>query len=1839
MKNLATLAFLLFFCTKIGFSQCLAGHFTVGGIAPDFPTVQAAIDTFVARGACDTVWFDIRPGIYAEQIEVKSSPLSFYKTIVLQPDPAFTGGEVRFTWPASASPTDPNYIVKLNPSPGFYLKNLDFERTNSAGLPFSRIVEIANGYVNTFDGCRFFGKKYATTTTDSTQTAIVANTDGFEAGQISFKNCLFDGGSWGFYLRAAAGVYGDLKVIDCQFLGQPSGALFAQNQKGFEVRRCKFDLGIDETAVALNFQGCLTPIFVAQNSIKTTGDGLRADGFLISDWQNQFMVAHNFFINPNGRAAKIAGGAYGTNLSFVWNSLRSKNGLEAGHLIESVSFNNQILIACGNIFDIENGPAMRLLTQKELDFGVFQSNCFVPKAGQPPVVEQVDVQKTWAFDDWQTGQRELYSVQKQVVFAAPDDLHIVPNDADLNGRGIGFGIYANEFFDIDGDALSANWPDIGADQFELPVANGSIYALSPTVELDCGQPLAVRFSLKNEGETVLTSALISWTIDGIAQTNFNWTGNLPIAGADTFEVGQFPVSPGGVNYFEAKILAIDGKTDLYEGHNVAQFLTGAGLAGDLTVGFGGDFETVFDLQTRLDQFGVCGPVRLLFLPGKFDGPLFLKPDLGLSATKTLEIAPFGGQKGAVFWESINFPNIRIVGAAHVSIHDMDFISGLSGSVFAENSKNISIENCAFRGPATIGTGQPLRLNYTDSATVRGCHFFYKTNGVLPNFCNGLVVENCRFDHDGNAVQAFAFNLSQCNHVRIEGCEMEGETFINTCKNLDFLRNETRTDVDLGGTALLAYGSDSLRVANNNFASDDSGDQPFVMFNQCRVLDFVHNSVRNKGFGPSFQFSHNAPDPGNSVRIENNIFVNDSFGHNYQWFCAPNQLGLVSNHNSFHVKGQYFANDAVTGISYFALGGFDGWWKTGLDSMSVLFEPPFFSKTDLRMVGNPPELAGKGLFLPDFSKKDLDGDPRPIGLPDIGADQFGGLQTDISVECNKPDPGCHGLPGIFFRLKNGGPNTARRVQLRWKINGDATKPPVVWHGELAAGESTDWLKLGEHFDWDFMGNDLEISATESRDIAAANDRFEALDFQNRLGGEYTVGGLDGDFRTLGDAVGMLKSAGVCGPVGLLLRPVLHENVQIFPIPGSSAVQNLTMEPEAGGTAMVKIIGLENKGGSFLRFHRLGLSTGLLVDPATDLRFDNCRFLDQFLDNSPSDDGLSFKNCAFEGSYLRIGGDPNAQTFDKNVSFENCIFGNNADGPLNGAGDMTVNNAQNFTMKNCRFERTANLYFQSLKGKIEVAGNVFGSSPGLTVALCTASQADPMLVKNNFFSYRGLALVSPSTLEGAQLDIFSCKNAHFLHNSMLFEPTNLPTEKTEAVYINSSTDCRFENNLVKTGGNAWAFGGAPFPTCPSDHNNFDLAAGGFLNGFPSKADWLGLTGFDQNSTLLPVKFEAENDASGQSTDLHLATGSPNLPLTTHVLLAVSTDFDDEIRGVAETIVGADEPNAPPAAGAVWPGDCDRDNQVSTLDWLHLGLAIGQNLIGPARADQSISWSPKFAADWPDSVQNVNAKHADCDGDGQVLATDTLAISQNFGDEHSILGLPVDRSGTALKLEIPAGPFFAGQKLAVPVMLGAAAEDFYGLAFDLVFSKNSIAAGSFWVDFQNSWLGQNGANSMGFYKKNEFFGSFPVALVKTDGQNANGFGQIGTLHFEVGAGADSLKIDIAGTRGIQSDGAEKPVAPEQSPAVKILVSQKSIAENTDFRALPNPTAGPLFLEILEKSQFANSTEITIFDALGKLVFSQKMTGERTELRLENLPNGFYQIRVLGEKGVHSHPFIIQK
>ncbi|MEQ1745590.1 MAG: right-handed parallel beta-helix repeat-containing protein [Saprospiraceae bacterium] len=1836
MSKIALLFLVLALSVQTLSAQCLSGPYSIGTIGADYPDIQSALDDLAAKGWSDTVFFNLQPGVYEEQLTTSVGPWSS-SCFVLAPaifrkDPA-QAGDVTVNWPAGSG-SGGNFVLRLFSSGLLEFENIRFTRTG--GDPQSghrRLIE-SEGSNALFRHCVFEGQTLDESTAQAQE--ATASLVSF-SGHCTFDSCRFEGGSWGLWSGTGCQ---QLTLRRCRFDAQGLGGVGLKNAYGtIDIRRNRFDIGAGIMATAIRLDSCYTDTRIAQNHIESTGDAIRAafQQPYSTNFGNTFAIAHNFLIAPAGRALHLDGDVYAT---VAFNSVRAADGFSLGASYYFYAINGKTGTVAGNIFEVSPGPALELATQEDVDNIVFEDNCYVPSPIQSHLVQQVQSGQTWLFNEWRSADRERYSLHQAVAFVAPDDLHLAAPDDDLNGRAVHFALYVTELNDIDNEPMPASWPDIGADQFDAPVANADLKNAGGSQRRQpCGEVFPLRFALHNTGEKAIENARIAWSLNGQPSPDFEWQGSLDPGVTDTITVTELPFVADSQYLVEARIGLINGKPDIYDGYNSAAFTLYSDLSGnEVTVGLDGQFPSVKALDDRLKISQFCGPTRIMLLPGEHVGSLEITEKHAFNPSKTLEITTASGDPDDVSWTTAQDnwqslrPTLRLYGVKHAWVHDLR-LSGYHehGLLRADHCSNLLLENCRIEDPLD-DDAIPLVFETDTAVLLRNCLLTsHKFNVWFVRNCQDIRAEDCRFLRNSPGPLAVDFYLSpDCS---IENSYILGGINLWSCMRFVFRQTESHClnipPATSAQFAFYALSCDSLQVTNSIFSNTNLPDYNTVNLAECRAAWFAHNTVRIRE-APQAALSvqlTSAASPDDYMHIHNNILVSEHPA-GPAMYVQSDPKHTVSDHNVFFSAGQNLIATIWGGSGM----GLADWQNlSGQDLNSRVFQPPFFTENDLRIAGDPAEIAGKAAFLPGISDTDLDGDPRAPGGTDPGADQFAGLRTDLAIAaCNLPVADCHALPEVKIKLKNDGPDTLRRARIHWSINGDSTLVPLVWRGHLAPGETSDWLPVGEFFAWKFDGNMFDIRAESNHDFDTLDNRLQNPGFAHRMGGDYTVGGARPDFHNIHRAAEMLAAAGVCADTRFLLRPGNHSGPKFYEAPGLVPGQTIRFEPDGPGMQRGEIYAMELRGLSQVEFRRMHFDHVSQHALTRHLTFEGCAFTGYWGDYSAGDGPMAFRNCRFQGNTVLLRGDEFTAR-DHDLLIENCQFGTDAEEPFSETGDLTILSTDNVTVRQCRFGRTARAGMSDVGGSVRVEQNRFASMPALTMYRAVADPLAPALVANNFFRYQGYAQPNPSFNQAYLVEMFDCRNLNVQHNSFFFEPTNPASDYPAAFSPYASAQLRFENNLVKTRGEAFVFNWVDFAGNYSNFNHFDAGPKGLYNGFSSLNEWKSLSQFDSMSTLGLVKFEAEGDATGRSGDLHLSSETPNIPLSSNMLAAIPTDFDGQLRQALATTIGADEPSALPLAGAVWPGDCDRDQRVTTLDWLHLGVAMGQNPSGQPRPDPSITWSPKYAADWPDSVLAANAKHADTNGDGLVSTADTLAIVQNFSQEHFLLPpLEHARAAAVLSLQMPAGPVAVGQELSVPVLLSGPVEDWYGLAFDLGFSAGAVQNGSFWVDFAGTWL----APAMGFYRPFGISGHYPVAIVRTDGANTTGAGQVAVLHFQVGAQSDSLKINLSGVRGILSDGGPKPLSVAASPAIGIVLGAGEAEAGLQIRAWPNPAKERLFVSLPVEM---GAAETRLLDGLGRCVLSRFVEGPVAELVLGGIPAGAYRLLVLGEAGVVSTVVVV--
>lgn len=322
----------------------------------------------------------------------------------------------------------------------------------------------------------------------------------------------------------------------------------------------------------------------------------------------------------------------------------------------------------------------------------------------------------------------------------------------------------------------------------------------------------------------------------------------------------------------------------------------------------------------------------------------------------------------------------------------------------------------------------------------------------------------------------------------------------------------------------------------------------------------------------------------------------------------------------------------------------------------------------------------------------------------------------------------------------------------------------------------------------------------------------------------------------------------------------------------------------------------------------------------------------------------------------------------------------------------------------------------------------------------------------------------------------------------------------------------------------------------------------------------------------------------------------------------------------------------ADSVWPGDANGDFTVNIYDPLAIAIAAGQT--GPTRAGANTTWTAQACTNWTGifTTNNVNMKHADCDGNGVVNTTDLGAVTANYSLSHPKGGRSKVTGTTDLYLDMTGVKIAPGKSVSIPVMLGTAAQplaNVYGLAARMNISGFTPATAPAFVN-NTSWLAQ-GATAVN-YQHNINTSSVDWALARTDQQNVSGNGVIGTLNFTVPADAvtgNTMTITLADVVIIDALGMERYDI-NTPDAVAVITNAIAVADIVagleQVTVIPNPSAQSATVAM--QLNGSHTVHVRVADVTGRVIWADThtdMTGnQQVTLPAAQLNSGIYFVQV---------------
>ncbi len=440
---------------------------------------------------------------------------------------------------------------------------------------------------------------------------------------------------------------------------------------------------------------------------------------------------------------------------------------------------------------------------------------------------------------------------------------VLLNDAAQSGTGI-----TN---DIDA-TVRGSLPDLGAKEYTPCSQDAGVNEFTGLINpLPVGnQP--VKVELQNQGTNTLTSAVIHWEVNGVAQAPYTWTGSLSYKAHAEVTVGNYTFQGGESYKLKTWTVSPSGGADCDHYNDTAMvFDLATPLCGIYTIGgTDPDFTSFTDAATALNNAGITCPVIFKVRDGVYDEQIKLYQISGSSATNTITFMGESGDSSKVtlHYKTSNPSNdftLALTGTDFIAFKDMGVLrtNGTNSVLIQGESNHVRFESCRLGhvvSPASSVDGnltfrfnnmegydlnlqqsagaaaqnivveynQLRDLNITNSAhiTVIGnkARQLYFTSGTIINVYNNII--NCPYSGLGNDIRGIF--LSKCVHAsctfntitvygnfRVKGVEISNSSDISCINNT--IRSYAYQIHSMGVTV---NGKDSrtIRISHNDIIS-------------------------------------------------------------------------------------------------------------------------------------------------------------------------------------------------------------------------------------------------------------------------------------------------------------------------------------------------------------------------------------------------------------------------------------------------------------------------------------------------------------------------------------------------------------------------------------------------------------------------------------------------------------------------------------------------------------------------------------------------------------------------------------------------------------------------------------------------------------------------------------------------------------------------------------------------------------------------------------------------------------------------------------------------------------
>ncbi len=703
-----------------------------------------------------------------------------------------------------------------------------------------------------------------------------------------------------------------------------------------------------------------------------------------------------------------------------------------------------------------------------------------------------------------------------------------------------------------------------------------------------GQPVPVKVVISNKRAIDLDSCLVYWSVNGVVQPYYTWTGNLPWDYEDTLVLGNYTSGIGRYDTLAVWVSLPNGRPDsiTWDDTLITVLYSCSGpLAGGYTVGTGMDFPAIEDAMKAITLCGANADIRLLLSGSVYSQTWdFRDYDFGnITGNHTLTLASATGNRDDVVVRPSSGVALHLGNTRNMGFDGITFDARTTGSVAVlidRSCSNLAINNCSLlgdtNGVATLYVALPAgeaidNFRFTNSLVDGGLYGVMFIGGT-PGWTGGISNTNVVFDSNifQNAtycnVDISATHVISFSHNKIYGKISSGSPFASdphdwyglkmrrcNMENMTgntFLQRTSQADTSRNIKAPCAMELEKMNspttpihkpifIANNEimlpFVDDGyTGYGMRILSSGCSdgPILVLHNSIRVAGKPYSSQTGIYTDDWTGLHVIKNNSI------HTLGEESYPIQLGSVFNPNLIDLDANnMYAPNYIGWIRQIPVPSIQDWQQyITTDKSSVSIKPDYID-------------SSKSLELNDYSGLTCFRDPKVI--QDIRGTERGGT-TGLGCytsPCPQVDAALGDILGIKrsghasagqqdtikVELINAGWDPITSVTLCWKINGVAQTSPAPWPGNLGTGDKTE-VTLGI-LTYGYGDNTVEAyicGLGSQEDPNQGNDTVQSSSSyvcRAPLSGTYSVGGVTGP-RNYAGLNAFADAVDTCGATGTI-----------------------------------------------------------------------------------------------------------------------------------------------------------------------------------------------------------------------------------------------------------------------------------------------------------------------------------------------------------------------------------------------------------------------------------------------------------------------------------------------------------------------------------------------------------------------------------------------------------------------------------------------------------------------------------------------------------------------------------